>query len=219
MACIQNLINVGGDNGGVWYVTSGPTFPINLGVAAIEAGPYVFAPYDLNYQVGVDNDVWVDFTNMAPPLSYPATYIFTYVVGGGGPESCGEGCAACAEFTLTILPPPDAEPPLEFCSTDPNLYNLFTLTGLGCVLPNGYILTYAPGSPTDPDFDTNQANCPATYGDFIPANITPGVYTFRFTRKNADFDCDGCSTDLVVTIFEPPCIGEAVSEYICVHDL
>lgn len=219
MACIQNLINVGGDPSGVWYVTSGPDFPIELEVAPAEIGPYVPGSYNLNDQVGVDNDVWVDFTNMTPPLSYPAVYEFTYVVGGGGPESCGGGCSACATFTLTILPPPDAEPPLSFCSSDTSLKNLFALTGLACVLPDGFILGYAPANPApDPDFDLDPLNCPLTYGNFIPANITPGVYIFRFTRKNADFDCDGCSTDLELTIFEPPCIGEAVSGYVCAQD-
>jgi hypothetical protein len=94
------------------------------------------------------------------------------------------------------------------------------LTGLGCVLPNGYILTYSvnPLSPQDPGFDMNQANCPATYGNFIPSAIAPDTYYFRFTRKNADFDCDGCSTILELNIIPPPCIGESQNVYMCASE-
>lgn len=219
MSCVIQLTNVGGDNTGLWYVTSGPTFPINLGVSENPAGPFTYGNYAQNDQVGSDNSFYIDYSNMAAPASYPATYVFTYVVGGGGPGSCGGGCTGCATFTLTILPPPISLSPLTFCTTDNTPKNLFDLVGFGCVLPNGYILTYEAGSPQDPDFDMDQNNCVAgTYGDFIPSQITPDTYYFRFTRKNADFDCDGCSTILEVTIVEPPCIGSTQTAFMCASE-
>lgn len=218
MSCIIQLANVGGDNDGVWYVTSGPTFPINLGVSETEGGPYTYSNYALNDQVGTDNSLYIDYSMMTPPASYPAQYVFTYVVGEGGPEDCEEGCVGCATFTLTILPPPDELDPISLCWLDTSTQNLYELVGFGCVLPNGYILTYESGSPQDAGFNMDQNDCGAgTYGDFIPAFINPDTYYFRFTRKNADFDCDGCSTILELTITEPPCMGDPVVKvaYFC----
>lgn len=217
MSCAIQIINSGGGNDGKWYITGSYAFPITLGVSDIEAGPYTFGPYSNGDQVGTDNEVWVDFSSAAPPPSYPNQIVFTYVLGEGGPEACADPCEACAEFVVTVLDPPVADPSaVSYCASDSTTHNLFAIVGFGCVLPNGYILTYSPGSDEDPGFNMDQGDCAlGTYGDFIPSNVAVGVYTFDFTRKNADFDCDDCKTQLEVTIFEPPCIGEAQVAYIC----
>lgn len=221
MSCRINIINNGGLGTGQWFLNGGPGFPIYLGVSETEGGPYAYQDYYNLDSIGIDNDFWIDFSQMispplmVPPISYPTSYNFTYVVGGGTPADCaGEACVGCANFVIAILEPPAAIPPVDVCNVNSSIQNLFDLVGLTCELPDGYSVV-CDGPPACDGFDLNILNCPGTYGDFIPQLIPVGTYNFKFTKRNASSDCEDCSTTLALTIFEGPCIGEAQTAFIC----
>ncbi len=219
MACNIHLIPTSGPGDGRWFLTEAP------------GG---FSPPGTLY-VSCDNDVpWVTNSSL-PSLTVPldaacgdlsdiyvqnpivvGTYVFTYVSPSTEDATSCEGmgespCGGCSTYTIEVVESPASLPPLEICQDGP-AQNLFTIAGLSCV---DYTVDYAPpGTPNDSDFDLIDI-CPGTYGNFVPANITPDVYTFVFTRRNAIPDCTNCEVEMEITIDAQPFTGYDQEDTLC----
>ena len=213
MACELVLQPLGGgDSGGQWFLTNPGGSPKYLGVSLTPGGPYSYGTFNAGDPLSpAGNDtLYIDVSGI--PYMFDVLIQFTYVVGGGVPANCGDACVDCAVMGVQIRAVPPEPSDQEFCVTDTATYNLFVLAGLACT---NYQLAYTSGSPEDADFELG-STCAGTKGDFSPQNITPGVYSFDFTRNGSQPGCTDCTVNMQVTITEEPDPGLDTVGVVCI---
>lgn len=153
----------------------------------------------------------VDLANEAP-----GAYVFWYVTPGTfeeeptDPSSCGV-CTDCQAITINKIEPEENQE-FEFCTQDVDPYNIFDLAG---VSGSDYNIEYAPGS--DEDIDFNLVFGSNGYGGFVPIEISTGTYVFILTRVG-DSDCESCSFQVTIEIYDPEPAGEDAEVIMCVED-
>jgi len=202
---LKNHVN-GEDPYGHFYLISAPVGYDNT-ISVSSGGPFsihTVEPFSVNPLGGLIPGGYQSIIDLSGEAA--GTYIIKYVtpaVFDGDvttPEQCGD-CVSCAEIVVKKLESEDSAS-AQFCEQDTATYNLFVLAGAD---PLNSTVEYAPGSPTDLDFDLVFGG--STYGDFKPIFIEPQTYTFLIDRIGSQ-DCENCQTILTITFLSGEGAGE-----------
>lgn len=206
----------GEDSLGNFYLYSAPAgYDNTLNVSS--GGPFssfTIIPFTVDPAEGLipgGHNAIVDLSNEAP-----GAYVFKYVTPGEyegeptDPSDCSI-CTDCQEITINKIEPGNDQE-FNFCTQDVDPYNIFDLAGVNA---EDYDIDYAPGS--DEDLDFNLVYGGSGYGDFVPIEISVGVYVFILTRRG-DSECESCSFQVTIEIFEPMPAGVDGEVTLCTED-